>query len=292
MTAPSICAVVVSYNPSAAMVEHLTKVRAQANGLVVVDNASCSTALCQIRESARLLDFHLIENRENLGIAEALNQGVRWAKSQGHSAVILLDQDTRISEDFIQRMVKSWSEHEHRNLIAVLQPRYANPLNGNELPLATADKDEPISYMTSGSLLPISIFDSIGWFATEYFIDYVDFEYCLRARTRGYRIVQSKDAVLLHAPGQLKAVRLFGVLSFQTSNHSATRRYYLIRNRVATARKYFRAFPVWAVKDLWYTHKDLLKILLGENEKRKKITAMIKGLVDGLTGRMGKIPVG
>lgn len=289
MTA-SVCAVVVTYNPTPAMVEHLGRVSAQASGLVVVDNGSDSNLLLQVRESARVFDFHLIENRENLGVAEALNQGVRWAKSQGYATAILFDQDTRIEENFIQSMMKSWMEHRQRDLIAVMQPRYVSPLNGRESPPAKANHEEPISYMTSGSLLPLSIFDNIGWFATEYFIDYVDFEYCLRALARGYRVVQSKNAALIHSPGHLKAVRLFGLFTFQTSNHSAMRRYYLIRNRVATARKYFRTFPLWTVKDLLYTHKEVLKILLGENDKREKIMAMLKGLVDGLAGRMGKMP--
>jgi rhamnosyltransferase len=290
MTAPSVCAVVVTYNPSTAMVAHLADVTAQASSVVVVDNSSCCNALQRVRESARLLNFHLIENGENLGVAEALNQGARWAKSQGYSTVILFDQDTRIAEDFIHRMLKSWIEHQQKDLIAVIQPRYLNPLNGRELPSAKTDKNEPISYMTSGSLLPVSIFDRIGWFASEYFIDYVDVEYCLRARARGYRVVQSKDAILFHAPGQLTAVRLFGAFGFETTNHSAVRRYYLIRNRIATERKYFRTFPLWTVKDLIHTHKDVLKVLLGESDKRQKITAMLKGLMDGLAGRMGKMP--
>src|SRR5260370_31959342 len=93
MTAQSVCAVIVTFHPSANMFENLRHVFAQVQGLVVVDNGSSSAELDPLRRESLRLGFHLIENRENLGIAEALNQGVRWAKSNGYSCVIIFDQD-------------------------------------------------------------------------------------------------------------------------------------------------------------------------------------------------------
>ena len=49
--------------------------------------------------------------------------------------------------------------------------------------------------------MPMWIFDKIGWFASEFFIDWVDIEYCFRIREAGYLIVESWDAILLHEPG-------------------------------------------------------------------------------------------
>jgi rhamnosyltransferase len=291
MIAQSVCAVIVTYHPNAEIIKRVSTIRPQVQGLVAVDNGSSSAELCQLRESAETLCFQLIENGENRGIAEALNQGVLWAKSKGYQWVILLDQDSRAPDNFVDCMLRSWNRHPQKELIASLQPRYANPLSGRESSIARAKESGPTFYMTSGSLMPVWIFDKIGFFAAEYFIDYVDFEYCLRARAAGYLIVESEEAVLCHAPGELKEFRRFGFVQFQTSNHSAIRRYYLVRNRVATARKYFRKFPVWTVKDLMHTRKEIVKIILGEKDKGKKLAAMLRGLIDGLTGRMGKVRV-
>jgi len=285
----SVCAVIVSYHPAAEMIEHMFKVLAQVQGMVVVDNGSSAEKLRSLRGAAQILGFHLIENADNLGVAVALNQGVRWAKSSGYTWVILFDQDSCITNNFVNCMLGTWNEHPQKNLIASIQPRYANPLTGKVSTHQRTKQAELLSYMTAGSMMPVWIFDEIGWFASEYFIDYVDFEYCLRARAAGYLIAESRDTILIHAPGETKALRLFGIIPFQASNHSAIRRYYLIRNRVATARKYFRRFPLWTIRDLMYTRKEFIHILIGEENRREKFAAMLKGFIDGIAGRMGKL---
>jgi rhamnosyltransferase len=284
-----VCAVIVTYHPNAKNLENIPKVLAQVHGLVVVDNGSHTEHLTPLREMVQAYRFKLIENAENLGIAEALNQGVLWAKAEGYHWVILFDQDSSVTDCLVEHMMLSWREHPQRDRVVILQPRYINPSSGYEASFERAKDGGPVFSMTSGSLLPTRLFDLIGRFASEYFIDYVDIEYCLRARAAGYLIAESRNAVLLHAPGEPKTLRLFGVFPFRTSNHSAARRYYLIRNRVATARKYFRVFPLWTVNDLMYTGREVAKIVLGEKHRREKLAAMLKGFVDGIAGRMGKL---
>jgi rhamnosyltransferase len=285
----SVCAVIVTYHPSAKMLENIPNVLAQVQGLVVVDNGSNVESLGPLRVGAELLGFQLIENGENLGIAEALNQGVLWAKTTSYQWVVLFDQDSCITDGFVDHLLTSWKEHPQRERVVTMVPCYIDPLNGFEIPFHPAKDGGPVVTMTSGSLLPTWIFDRIGLFPSEYFIDYVDFEYSLRARAAGYLIARSSDAILFHTPGNPTPVRLFGISLFCTSNHSAMRHYYMTRNRIAIARKHFRAFPLWTINDLMYTGKEFVKILIGESDKRPKIAAMCKGLIHGITGRMGKM---
>ena len=67
------------------------------------------------------------------------------------------------------------------------------------------------------------IFDKIGWFASEFFIDWVDIVYCFRIREAGYLIVESWDAILLHEPGHPAPSSILG-FRFWPSHHSAVRR--------------------------------------------------------------------
>lgn len=289
MVKNSVCAVIVTYHPSSKMLENIPNVLAQVQGLVVVDNGSNAENLAPIRVKARLAGFQLIENGANLGIAEALNQGVSWAKTEGYQWVVLFDQDSRITENFADYMLNSWREHPQRERLATVLPRYIDPRNGFELPFHRAKDGGPVVSMTSGSLLPTWIFDKIGWFASEYFIDCVDFEYSLRARAAGYLIARSREAILFHSPGKPTTRHLFGIIRLVMSNHSATRRYYMVRNRVAMARRHFRTFPLWTIKDLMRTGMEVVKILIAEKERRAKIAAILRGLIDGITGRMGKL---
>jgi GT2 family glycosyltransferase len=93
MMGQSVCAVIVTYHPTPKMLENVPEILAQVQRLIVVDNGSTSDELEPVRVMSQSFGFQLIENGENLGIAEALNQGVRWARNSGYPWVILFDQD-------------------------------------------------------------------------------------------------------------------------------------------------------------------------------------------------------
>jgi rhamnosyltransferase len=66
-----------------------------------------------------------------------------------------------------------------------------------------------------------------------YFIDYVDTEWCIRAEAMGYKNYVSSKAVMKHAIGD-------NILKFKYFNvpvHSPFRRYYRVRNAFYGKRK-------------------------------------------------------
>jgi rhamnosyltransferase len=287
MTAQSVCGVIVTFHPSDQMLDAVTEVLAQVDGLVVVDNGSNADELDLLRGSSQNLGFHLIENKENLGIAEALNQGVRWSKSNNYPWVILFDQDSRITDGFITQMFAAWECHPDRERVVSLHPRYVDSETGIEPAVRRARDGGPILSMTSGALMPTWIFDRIGGFASEYFIDWVDFEYCFRIRAADYLIADSRQAVLVHRAGHPQSLSFLG-FSFRPTHHSAMRRYYLSRNRIAVYRKYFRVFPIWILQSMYESLRETLKCFLGDRNRARKFRNFLLGTWDGLTGRMGK----
>ena len=287
MTAQSVCAVIVTYHPSAKMLENVSSVFAQVHGLAVVDNGSNADELDPLRAARQTLGFQLIENRENLGIAEALNQGVRWAKTTGYPWVILFDQDSRITDCFVRQMFAAWESHPDRERVGSIHPRYVDPETGVEPMVRRAPDGGPVVSITSGALMPAWIFDKIGWFATEYFIDEVDTEYCFRIRAAGYIIADSRQAVLLHHTGHPKRLSFLG-FSFRPTHHSAMRRYYMSRNRIVLYRRYFRVFPRWVLHSMNLSLRDTIKCFLGEQDRARKFRNFLLGTWDGLSGRMGK----
>jgi rhamnosyltransferase len=283
---PPLCAVIVTYHPSLAIFEDLRKVLSEAGGLVVVDNGSNANEVDTLRTRSRDLGFHLIENGQNLGIAEALNQGVRWAKDKGYAWIILLDQDSKIVEPFVQAMFSTWLSHPKRHLVASIHPRYMDPKTSSFGMYAPRAPDgSPIWSMSSGALMPTWIFDKIGWFASEFFIDWVDIEYCFRIRAAGYLIAESQ-AILLHDPGHAVWSSFLG-FRFRPSHHNAVRRYYMSRNRVVVFRKYFSALPHWTLKAMYAGFRDTAKCFLGEKERPRKFRNFLLGTWDGMIGRMG-----
>jgi rhamnosyltransferase len=283
----SVCAVIVTYHPNAGMLENMAKVLTQVQNLVVVDNGSTAEELAPWREASKAGGFFLIENGENLGIAEALNQGVLWAKNQGYPWVILFDQDSKITENFVPQMFEAWESHPDRDRVGTIQPRYVQPDLGFEPEVLRAADGGPVTSMTSGSLMPIWIFEKIGYFASDFFIDLVDCEYSLRIRAAGYSIADSRSAVLLHAAGNPEKSSFLG-FSFQPSHHDAIRRYYISRNRVVVYRRYLFVFPRWILGSMYQSLRETAKCFVAEQDRARKFRNFLLGIWDGLTGRMGK----
>ena len=287
MTVQSVCAVIITYHPSARMLENISQVFAQVQALVVVDNGSNREELDSLRAKKQSLGFQVIENGENLGIAEALNQGVRWAKNKGYPWVILFDQDSGISDGFVGQMFAAWESHPERERVGSIHPRYVDPETGIEAAVPRASDGGPVLPMTSGALMPVWIFDKIGWFASEYFIDLVDWEYGFRVRAAGYLVADSRQAKLAHAPGNPASITVLGH-TFHPTYHSAMRRYYISRNSIVFYRRYFVSFPGWVLNIVYRQLHDTMVSLIVEDGRTRKFRNLLLGTWDGLTGRMGK----
>jgi rhamnosyltransferase len=288
MTTHSVCTVIVSHHPPAEFAERLHDVLLQVDALVVVDNGSTEEEVASLRVASHRGRFHLIENDENLGIAAALNQGALWAKDNHFAWILFLDQDSKLTEDFVMHMLRDWNSHPERARLAAIHPRYVDPGTGIEPSVRRANDGGPIVSMTSGSLMPTWIFDKIGWFASEYFIDCVDFEYCFRIRAAGYLIAESRKAVLLHASGYAERSFRFLGFTFRPTHYSAMRRYYMSRNRIALYRKYFRIFPYWVLQAVYDGIRETIKCFVSERDRATKVHSFLLGTWDGLRNRMGK----
>ena len=228
----------------------------------------------------------MLQNDENLGIAAAFNLGIRWAESKGYQYVMLFDQDSRVTGGFVKTMAEFYSTSPRRSKMAVLAPSYMDSRLNISLPSLPAQDGSLQIAMTSGSLMPIRIFQERGLFEESLFIDYVDYEYCLRVRSAGYLIEECREAVLLHAPGDPQTYLFLGFISLRTPNYSAFRRYYIARNMVWLLRKYGTRYPRLCLRMAFNSVKDNLKVLLVEKEKRRKIYSALLGLIDGIRGNM------
>ena len=121
------------------------------------------------------------------------------------------------------------------------------------------------------------IFDSVGKFNEKYFIDYVDTEFQERVIRKGYRIFRVERALLYHEVGHLEKHR-FLFWNVLCSNHSAFRRYFQVRNRLAFKMKYYGKIAF--LKEYMRLSLGDLKILIFENDKRAKLKASRKGYKD------------
>lgn len=288
----SVCAVVISYHPSVEFIENIRALETQVNEIIIVDNCSSPSGRAIIEESATGDYVTVIYNSANLGIAAALNAGIRFAKEQGYEWIGTFDQDSRITPGFMKKMLDAYGSYGDNARVAILSPQYRDQKTGRWIAAGNNSEESlfktVFTTMTSGNIVKADIFDLVGCFNEDLFIDYVDHEFCLRIGCAGYSILEVGGAILDHNIGDI-AEHMVLNKSIITTNHTAYRRYYNSRNRVYLYKRYLLIFPVWVISDVFNLSKEIVKIFLFEQDRGHKAAKIIKGIVDGLLGKMGKL---
>ena len=286
-TLQNTCALIVTYHPDLNLTARIEKILPQVHRVVVVDNGSTATRVQQLREMAAPSGVHLILNTRNEGLARALNLGTQWAADHGYLWILQLDQDTTVEPDIVDSLAQVFRKDSAPQSIAVIGSNYINKVTGRPgAALSQFIATDEIVVLTSGSLLSVNAFRTVGGFRDDFFIDCVDFEYCLRARARGFRVVMTSKPVMTHGVGHLTQHRFLGK-KISAANHSPERRYFISRNSLIIARQYLFQEPRWILKYLSSLLKLVVVICLFEKARFAKLRYIFRGGVDGLLGRMG-----
>jgi rhamnosyltransferase len=252
----------------------------QVSGVLIVDNGSSIEEQEETRALSDQAGFEVLWNGTNLGLAAALNAGLGWALDRGASWVLLLDQDSKPGPDVVAEAGRVLKSAGVPNVAAI-----GAGFVGSDRPTKSDDGDwtELEAVITSGMVVSIDAWQATGGFRPDFFVDYVDLEFCLRARRAGYRILRSLRPTIWHAIGQ-PSRRRFLWRSITVTNHSARRRYEITRNRVVVWRSFWLREPRFVAADAVAFVKELIKVTLYESERRLRLRAIIRGLRDGIFG--------
>jgi rhamnosyltransferase len=118
----------------------------------------------------------------------------------------------------------------------------------------------------------------------ELFIDFVDLEWCARARHKGFRVLGVPWLTLTHELGE-QPVR---VLGRTYPMHSALRHYYLFRNTVALMLRGYMPCS-WKSTEFVKMPGRLLIYALLPPHGGSHLKMAFKGMWDALRGRMGRL---
>ena len=285
-----VAAIIVSYNPDSNLFDSINLLLNQVEKVIIVDNGSKEKYVKYIK-SINEDKIEIILNKENLGVATALNIGVRKALENGYEWILTMDQDSKASPDMVKKMFNVYNSinREERKDILSIFPNFVDERiqsieeNSNMNSYEYVDAD-----ITSGNLLRKEVFEKVGFFDDSLFIDLVDTDFCMRLNEKGIKMIKIRDAVLYHSLVESKTIK--GILgSFNTSNHSALRRYYMTRNRFYIWEKYKGLNSFTLNRDKKLFKKEFVKIILGEKDKVNKIKMVLRGYKDYKKGIKGKL---
>lgn len=145
---------------------------------------------------------------KNMGIATAQNKGIDILIKLKCTHIVFFDQDSNIEDSYPQEIVDEFERIKLSNKsLFLLGPKIINKTNDKEYSSAIhkdrindnfIPKREIIS---SGCCCTTKSIEQIGKLKDDLFIDYVDFEWCWRAKTKGFICGITNKIALEHKVG-------------------------------------------------------------------------------------------
>jgi GT2 family glycosyltransferase len=248
---PRVASVTVAWNGARIISRHLQSLRLQTTPLaeiIVVDNASSDATVVLL--SRTFPEVTILQLEENVGVGGGFAAGLEYALSKNYEWFWLFDQDSIADASALDRLLSALDVlSEEQEKIGILASLLADPDTGMEY-LGELWRDRLIkvpqeqvlspvlfvdSVMSCGSLIRRSALERVGLPRSDFFMDWVDNEFNLRMRHKGFQIVQVRASLVYHRLGEIQHV-----ISFFKRKRAVRlvepswRHYFLARNETFT----------------------------------------------------------
>jgi len=304
-----ISIVTLNYNGSEETLKLLKSLKEQSDTnfeIIVVDNASekadfvnLQASVDQLIHSFSLPTFNVghprvkvLRNSENLGFSGGNNVGIRHALTNGASWVVLLNNDTWVEKDFIERLravlgVKNGvvgipliegDRVAYRGQIQWLKPTL---IHMTDIQCRSVDKSQV--YAIGGAMaVHKDVFEKIGLLDEKYFLYFEDADFSVRAGKAGFDISVADlptGGLSAHHHVSSSAKKLGSPLLLRYHYRNAL--YFNLKNG-----PWYVKLSVWPWS-LIIKIKQISKIAIKHNVEQSR--AILAGVMDFYKNKMGKI---
>jgi rhamnosyltransferase len=300
----AIAVVGVIYHPNHKILSQLIDYVSRQAGLIIIVNNSPDVPL-SIGSKSQGTSIETINLDKNYGIAYAQNIGIERAALLGFQYVLLMDQDSIPEVNMVEKLLKVFDMNgaKQSNIIAA-GPSYFDPRSkvrsyfmvskfGFPFRYKPNEKIDYLDYVnvafliSSGSLISISKLIDIGGMRSNYFIDHVDTEWCLRARSKGFKLIGVHSAIMNHTLGDhIKRFWFFYLRSI--AYHSPLRDYYMFRNTILMLRDTKIPF-IWSFFLAFRLIQFSLYFLIFSKDRSSRLHSMLLGLKHGFQNIDGEV---
>lgn len=184
---------------------------------IVIDNGSTDDSVFQIRKA--FPHVPIFETKANLGFAGGNNVGIEWALRKHAEWILLLNNDTVVAPDFLDRFMEATQLHPEAQLLGAKIYRYHDPqridhLGGTWNPQIVEfdvngigklddgisfEQMEPVDYVCGAALLMHrSVPEKIGLLESNFFLFWEESDFCIRARKAGFGVWTAPQAKIWH----------------------------------------------------------------------------------------------
>lgn len=272
-----IAGVVILYNPEENVYANIMTYIDSLDILYIVDNSE-DEKINIIEKIKKISNVKYIKHAYNMGISKTLNEILNIVKNK-YKWLLTMDQDTRFKKGTFREYLSILSYLPNKEKVYGFTPRYMGEDD------ATSLYKIKNWCITSGNIINVSIALKCGGFDENLFIDSVDEEFCLRCRKKGFVLYEYPKKIMIQRVGDTHQIKLGNIRVCSTTNHNYIRLYYITRNGLYVAKKY----PESRKHYYLMIARRIIKVILFEKDKIRKIRFMGKGIIDFFNHKMGKI---
>lgn len=235
-----VAAIIVCFHPDGKQLSNLvTTVASAVDEIIIFNNgglyeSALPAVACQLKIESR--------DAENLGVATALNLACEVACRDGCRYAVMFDQDSLPDDAMIPVLLeelRAWQARGHR--VAAIGPQLVDVRGGERRThpflllsksgahrIAVQGTRQVSQVITSGCLIDLRVWLEGARFDDGLFIDLVDINWCWRLVSRGYVVLGTTRATLVHElSGGLRETRWLTL-----TRYGPVRRYFQCRNAV------------------------------------------------------------
>jgi len=293
MNYPKVSIIVVNWNDKSNTIECIDSIASldyPNYDIIVVDNGSTDGSQKTVKE--KFPNIILIENNKNLGYGGGANAGIEVAIKKGSDYVFPLNNDLIVDKNLLKELIAVaesdasigmvcpkiyWYDDPRKICYVGAQINFRSVIQlhrhmGDEI--ERGQYNRPMYVDAAGIfLVKKEVVEKVGVFDPNYFLYLEDFDWCIRTRKAGYKIMYVPDAVMWHkgsvsAGGRLRSKPI----------------YYNTRNRFLLWKKNLKKsqFLLFLICFFNITVPIRTVYYLIILHKWKHLKAFLKGVIDGL----------